>query len=140
MKLHGKLTFSWNENQMTIDCKGPFNAESLAHYGSQIKHSVLTNVNCKDWQRLEVWDDESLASPEGLEVCESYWDWCNNNGCAFTAIVVSNAIQIHLLKKHISDTLKTFKTINQAQTWLDQKQQLKAGALAKAQITRNLMQ
>lgn len=125
---------------MTIDCQGPFNPESLAHYASQIKQSVLTNVNCKDWQRLEVWDDESLASPEGLVMCKAFWDWCNDNGCSFTAIVISNAIQTHLLKQHIGDTLKTFKTINEAQVWLDQKQQLKSGALVKSQMTHNLMQ
>ena len=108
MKLHGKILFSWNENQLTIECEGPFNSDCLVYYGSKIQESVI-NRGCNNWQRLEIWDDNSLVTPEGQLSSSAFWYWCNENGCSLTAIVVVNALHVNLLKDHLRNNFKVFR-------------------------------
>lgn len=118
MELHGVITHQWQEDLLFIECNGPFNAESLIYYGGQIQSSVKDS-GLKHWRKLEVWDEHSLAGPEGFEACKKFLDWCTSNGCDYTAIVVSNRLQFRILQGELNDKFQIFNDVESAQAWLE---------------------
>ena len=116
MNKHGHMTLSWHEDLFIIEVEGPFNEEGIAFWFAELKESVK-NKNLKAWRRLEIWDEEVFASPKSMQVGESIYDWYENNGCTMAVIVVSNAMQAHILNK-MKSNVKIFLDKEEAKKWL----------------------
>ena len=116
MNKHGHMTLSWHEDLFIIEVEGPFNEEGIAFWFAELKESVK-NKNLTAWRRLEIWDEEVFASPKSMQVGESIYDWYENNGCTMAVIVVSNAMQAHILNK-MKSNVKIFLDKEEAKKWL----------------------
>jgi len=117
MDRHGRITFTWEDNLFISKVEGPFNELGLTYYSSEIKQSVISK-GFKQWRRIEVWDEESIASPETLDIGKELYDWCKSNGCVLEAIVISNHIQKHIVKDIFKSKIEIFHSITEAKTWL----------------------
>ena len=119
MNMHGEISFVWNGDLIEITSTGPFNEKGLSHCISTIKHSIL-NKNIKSWCRMEIWDDETLGSPECIALSKDKAQWCITHGCYATAIVVSNGFQRALLEKEAMSNIGIFDDAATAKKWLDE--------------------
>ena len=119
MNRHGEMKFSWDKNLLTVHTKGQFNLEGFKYGFSQLQNTVLNNPY-DTWQRLQVLDDETMASPEVIEYGKATWAWCFDNGCTHFAFVVANALQMHILNNSASSKVKAFTTIEEAKKWLNE--------------------
>ncbi|WP_157673861.1 hypothetical protein [Cognaticolwellia beringensis] len=117
MNRHGKITFTWENDLFISKVEGPFNELGLAYYSSEIKKSVISK-DFKQWRRIEVWDEESIASPETLNIGKELYDWCKNNGCVLEAIVLSTHLQKHIVKDIFKSKIEIFQNITEAKAWL----------------------
>jgi len=119
MNLHGEISFVWNGDLIEITSKGPFNELGLIHSISMVKNSVL-NKNIKSWRRMEIWDNETLGSPECITLSKEKAKWFIEHGCYASAIVVSNSTQRALLEKAATREIRFFDDVAVARKWLDE--------------------
>ena len=119
MNIHGEISFVWNGDLIEITSTGPFNETGLNHCISTVKNSIL-NKNIKSWRRMEIWDDETLGSPECITLSKEKAKWFIAHGCYATAIVVSNSVQRALLEKAATSKIRFFDDAATAKKWLDE--------------------
>ena len=118
MNHHGKVSFSWKGDIFIADVQGPFNEEAVEHYIPLLKEAILKK-KLSTWKRLEVWNDEMLASPAVITMAKEIYDWYDENGCIKTAIVLCNSLQIHMVKDMLNSNAEVFTESQKAQEWLD---------------------
>ncbi|GHE89096.1 hypothetical protein [Thalassotalea profundi] len=119
MIIHGDVSFIWNGDLIEITSTGPFNELGLSHSISKVKNSIL-DKNIKSWRRMEIWDDETLGSPECIVLSKEKAKWFIDHGCYASAIVVSNNLQKALLDKAASGNVHFFDDVATARKWLDE--------------------
>lgn len=119
MNMHGEISFEWSGDLIEITSTGPFNKTGLNHCISIVQNSIL-NKNIKSWRRMEVWDNETLGSPECIALSKDKAKWFLTHGCYATAIVVSNSVQRALLEKAATSNIRFFDDIVTAKKWLDE--------------------
>lgn len=118
MNQHGEIFFSWINNIFTLEIKGGINNEALYHYFPLIQEAVSKRAN-KNWKRLEIWDDETLGSPETGNLVKSIWEWYDQNGCALAVVVASNSVQEYAIHKMVSKQAKIFFDMAKAHKCLE---------------------
>lgn len=118
MKNHGDVIINWQEEVLIIKPIGPFNEEGQKWANTIAKKSVLTK-SLKQWSRIEVWADETMGSPDSLRlVCELY-NWFNEHGCSFTAVVISNSLQRQVIETYFSKyQIEVFTEFFEALRWI----------------------
>jgi len=117
--MHGGISFVWDRDLIEITSTGPFNEIGLIHCISMVKNSIL-NKNIKSWRRMEIWDDETLGSPECIALSKEKAKWFITHGCYATAIVVSNSVQRALLEKEATSNIRFFDDAATAKKWLNE--------------------
>jgi len=117
MNRHGNVTFIWENDLFISTVEGPFNELGLAYHSSEIKKSVISK-GFKQWRRIEVWDDESIASPDTLVIGKELYEWCKNHGCILEAVVLSNNIQEHIVKGIFKSNIEVFYSLTEAKQWM----------------------
>lgn len=121
MKAHGDIALEWNGNILIIHAKGPFNLEGILETDKRYKKYVL-DAGVSPWLALDIWDDESLASPQGLTSVKDTYQWAADHGCTAAAIVVANGLQYAIVKKMKLSTIEVFHDKELAIAWLHDKQ------------------
>ncbi len=116
---HGEIQFSWHENLLTTHVTEAFNYEGVVAGFNAVKASVLAK-KFTHWKRLEILDNEVLGSQDVLEEVHRNFIWLNTHGCQYTALVVKNHLQQDILKSICNDSIKIFKDLGQAKTWLNE--------------------
>ena len=116
--MHGDVSFEWKGDLIEINSVGPFNVEGLSYSISVVKNSIL-GKNLKSWRRLEIWDDETLGSPECFVLAREKAKWFIENGCYASAIVISNSVQRSLLESAATSNVRLFENVAAAKKWLD---------------------
>jgi hypothetical protein len=119
MDMHGEVFFEWDGDLIKINSIGPFNVEGLSYSISMVKNSILSK-NIKNWRRLEIWDDETLGSPECFVLAKDKAKWFIANGCYASAIVFSNSVQSSLLESAATGNIRFFEDESTAKKWLDE--------------------
>ena len=119
MVIHGDVSFLWNGDLIEITSTGPFNEFGLSHSISEIKSAIL-NKKIKSWRRMEIWDDETLGSPECVMLSIEKAKWFIAHGCYASAIVVSNSLQKALIEKVATGNVHFFDEVATARKWLDE--------------------
>lgn len=117
--MHGEVFFEWDGDLIKINSIGPFNVEGLSYSISMVKSSILSK-NIKNWRRLEIWDDETLGSPECFVLAKDKAKWFIANGCYASAIVFSNSVQSSLLESAATGNIRFFEDESTAKKWLDE--------------------
>ena len=117
MNLHGEIIFTWEADLFTLEAKGPFNEIGLEYWFSEIKKQVIAK-GFLNWRRLEIWDDEALSTPKGLDIAKIIFDWYEQNGCILVAVVISNSLQEQIIKESFKSKAEIFHDIETAKTWI----------------------
>lgn len=119
MQPHGDIQLELQGNILIIIPKGPFNIEgaiiAVAKYKDSIEQKNLTK-----WYRLDIWDEDSMGTPEALEHSIEVFNWSQRHGCMATAIVVSNTIQSGIARKIIPQPMAVCYDKSVALNWLEE--------------------
>lgn len=117
---HGNVECFWQNNSLKVNVLGPFNEQGVLNSIHKIKLFVNENkgTSCS-WNRLEIWNEEVLASPEVISQAKDIYDWYEKNGCKSAAIVVCNPIQQHVIENMLGIKALVFYELKQAIEWLD---------------------
>ena len=118
MNIHGEFKFFWDGDLLTINKKGPFNDEGVLACSEQIK-AVIRDENLPSWRRLEILDDDTLASIPAFEHISKLYVWYNEHGFLATAIVVSNNVQTDAIKRYIKSNAAIFYKLSDATDWIN---------------------
>jgi len=117
MNAHGDISLSWEGDLLIIEVFGPFNEIGLKNIIARIRESILTK-GIDAWRKLEIWDEETLGSPDIVSMGEIVAKWYKDNGCYASAVVVCNSLQEQLVNNITSNNTKSFRNKNTAMKWL----------------------
>ena len=117
MNQHGEFELSWIEDLLIIKMAGPFNDEGVLDCSEEVK-ALIQRKNLPSWRRLEILDDNTLASLSALEHTRELYAWYNEHGCRATAIVVSNSVQVGVIKEFIKCNDPIFYKLSEAIDWI----------------------
>ncbi len=117
MKSHGYVEFSWESNILYVEAFGPFNEEGVMEAASEYLSTIL-NRTVSDFSVIEIWDEDSLGSPEALAYVEKLWEQLISNGCTSIALVVSNSLQRGVAEKFLPSIGKIFHKKEDAKFWI----------------------
>jgi hypothetical protein len=119
MNAHGKVSLTWVDDLLTISAEGPFNELGMQNSISKIQKSILDR-GMKSWRKIEIWDGETLGSPDVVESARVVSQWYKKNGCCASAIVINNCIQQALIDSLNTGGTMAFYEITAAKKWLDE--------------------
>ena len=105
MKAHGILQLTWKQNTLYAEAFGPFNEEGI------IEASIFSVI--------EVWDENSMTSPEALKDVGRLWAVLANYGCESYALIVSNRLQESVAQPYLPEIGKIFNDLNTAELWVN---------------------
>ncbi len=117
LNLHGQLSFSWSGDLLTIIVEGPFNEVGLRYWFAEMQKQVETK-GLTSWRRFEIWDDESLSSPEGLSVVKQLYEWYEIKGCVLSVFVVKNSMQEYIIRDVSKIKPEIFYDLEHAKKWM----------------------
>ncbi len=119
MDSHGKVSIEWIGDLFISSTNGPFNEAGVKDSIVIIKTSIL-NKNLKSWRRLEIWDEETLTSPEVFPLMKATTQWYKIHGCYASAVVIKNNLQRYMVENLIKSGTPIFTEIDIAIAWLDE--------------------
>ena len=105
MKAHGILQLTWKQNTLYAEAFGPFNEEGI------IEASIFSVI--------EVWDENSMTSPEALKDVGRLWAVLANYGCESYALIVSNRLQESVAQPYLPEIGKIFNDVDAAELWVN---------------------
>jgi hypothetical protein len=118
MNIHGYLKFEWIDNTLYVHAFGPFNEEGAVKASVEYLASLEANGR-SSYSIIEVWDEESLGSPEVMSKISEMWTFFLKNNCSSIAIVISNSLQRSLCEKLLPNNGKIFQNLEDAENWVD---------------------
>lgn len=118
MEGHGRVTLIWEEDLLIVNPLGPLNEEGVVETINELKQTVVS-AGLKSWVRLELWEKDTMGSPQVMENACHMFEWCEQHGCNAAAIVVDNFFQASLLKENFSGNFDVFNNTQEALSWLD---------------------
>lgn len=118
---HGHIDFSWEEDLLILNCRGPFNKEGIKVAAVELVKN-MTNRQHPSWKRIDIVDDNALGDPEviismGLSYINAF-----DNGCRAMALVYFNSLQKVLIENFIAENninLRAFSNADHAKEWLE---------------------
>lgn len=82
----------------------------------------ITRAQFNEWSRIEIWDAETVGSPETLMIAKALYEWYVAHGCDIAAIVVCNELQRYIVKEILCSKVEIFSKLSDAQVWLYEQQ------------------
>lgn len=119
MNAHGDISLFWDGDLLVVKTFGPFNEIGLKTIISKIRESIL-NKGIESWRKMEIWDEETLGSPDVVATGQAVAKWYKDNGCIASAVIVCNSLQEELVDKITSNNTKSFRDQEAAMNWLNQ--------------------
>jgi len=119
MDSHGKVSIEWIGDLFISSTNGPFNEAGVKDSIVIIKTSIL-NENLKSWRRLEIWDEDTISSPEVFPLMKATAQWYKTQGCYASAIVIKSNLQRYMVENLIKSGTPIFTEIDIAIAWLDE--------------------
>jgi len=118
---HGRVEFCWQEDLFVVKTYGPFNEEGVDYCITELKNSVVAQ-DLKRWQRMEIFCEETLASPEAMKEVKESYHWHESHGCYAVAVVVKNNLQKQVVESMVNSPItQVFFGIEDAKSWLIEK-------------------
>jgi hypothetical protein len=117
MDEHGKATFRWQNNILYTEAFGPFNEQGVRKAAMQYLYEI-ENRHLTPYSVIEIWDEYSLACPEGMKKVEQLWALLSYNQCSAFALVAYNATQASIASKLLPPIGKVFQNIEEAEQWI----------------------
>ncbi|WP_100643568.1 hypothetical protein [Alteromonas facilis] len=117
MQSHGHADFLWRGDVLYLHAFGPFNYEGV----NEVYQEYMKQIGSRDgrpYRVIEVWDDETLASPEAMKKIAMMWQHLQQNGCLSLAIVVANTMQKNLCEEMLPVMGAIFMSLEDAENWL----------------------
>jgi hypothetical protein len=117
MNPHGEINLFWEDDILYLEAFGPFNEEGVIKAASEYLNTI-TKRNVTSFSVIEVWDEDSLSSPEGMEYVGKLWAQLVSNNCISLAVVVSNTVQRDISEQLIPSIGKVFNSKVAAKIWV----------------------
>lgn len=118
MKAHGILQLTWKQNTLYAEAFGPFNEEGIIE-ASKNYLDALGKPPASIFSVIEVWDENSMTSPEALKNVGRLWAVLANYGCESYALIVSNRLQESVAQPYLPEIGKIFNDLNTAELWVN---------------------
>jgi hypothetical protein len=119
MKIHGETKLSWHLDTLIVDAHGPFNEEGAQYFKKSFESALLTNKR-RHWHRIDILDNETLGSPEVLNIVKQSIAQAFKANCLSVAIVAANTLQAQLFTQMANElalTIKVFHSLDNARQW-----------------------
>lgn len=123
MKAHGNWHINWVGNLLVIDLEGSFNKEGVEAAQNAIRESVLER-NLSHWNRVEIYHENTLATPDALDDIRSFLKWYEQQGCENYGVVCAEPIQLMLLESLQPKNLIEFESASMAKRFFLDSQRL----------------
>lgn len=117
MNSHGDVNIYWKHHILYMEAFGPFNEEGVVKAANEYLNTILDR-NFAKFSVIEIWDEASLSSPEGMENVGKLWGQLEINGCTSFALVVCNSVQAAVAENFIPDIGQIFKNKKDAEKWV----------------------
>lgn len=117
MKAHGILQLTWRQNTLYAEAFGPFNEEGVIE-ASKNYLDALGKPPSATFSVIEVWDENSMTSPDALRNVGRLWSVLANYGCCSFALTVSNKLQESVAQPYLPEIGKIFNNLDDAELWL----------------------
>ena len=117
MKIHGYVDFEWSNDVLVVKGYGPFNLEAVEKAERQYTEAINSRkVRC--YGVLEIWDEDSLGSPEVMSRISDFWYELSSKKCNKLAILVTNQFQQKICEKLLPKLGRVFLDQSEAESWL----------------------
>ena len=120
MEQHGNVNVFWDGDILTLKTQGAFNKKGVDQ-GNALLKSMVLNREYEQWYRLQILDEQTLASPENIDYAMSKWNWSFEHGCVFFALVVANCVQAYGFRKLPHRNIKIFTDLAEAKEGIKQR-------------------
>jgi len=117
MKAHGSLKLTWKQNTLYAEAFGPFNEEGVKDAAKQYLYELENSPSSK-FSVIEIWDEDSLTSPEAMANVGRLWEALANFGCVSFALVTCNRLQESVAKPYLPPIGKIFNDLQGAEHWV----------------------
>jgi len=117
MIAHGYATISWKEDILYIYAYGPFNEEGVSIAVDEYL-SVVEKRHLKPFDTIEIWDEETLGSPETISKAKVLWGKLIELNCTSISIVVSNNLQSAICKKYLPSIGRIYFSVKDAEEYI----------------------
>ena len=114
MKGHGEVRFVWRKDVLFVEAFGPFNEVAVV----QVAEAYLKQVEGQELESfsvVEVWDKNSLGSPEVMDKVGQFWHYLQGTNCSALCIVVDSGIQKRLCEKLLPSIGRVFLSQEEAE-------------------------
>ena len=118
MKAHGILQLTWKRNTLYAEAIGPFNEEGVIE-ASKGYLDALGNPPTPAFSVIEMWDENSMSSPEAMKNVGRLWSALASIGCSSFALVASNRLQESVAKPYLPAIGKVFNNLEDAELWVN---------------------
>ncbi|NMP32003.1 hypothetical protein HII17_10530 [Thalassotalea sp. M1531] len=118
MNVHGELTFEWLNNVLYVRTFGPFNEEGIVKAANAYSNCLSQHAKAH-YAIIEIWDNDSLGSPEVMAMVADFWTNHLQDNCTAIAIVVSNSLQLALCQKLLPPSGSSFGNVADAELWVN---------------------
>jgi len=117
---HGEALFTWKGNVLYVEVLGPFNEEGVIKTTNEYLNKLI-NKPVEYFSVIELWNEDALSSPDGLNKVKTLWQQVENKGCISLALVVSNNVQHEIAKTLMPNIAKVFHKREEAEQWVSLK-------------------
>jgi hypothetical protein len=114
---HGDIKLFWEGDTLILEAMGPFNEEGVRKAANEYLN-VIINRSIADFSIIEMWDENSLSSPEGMKNVAQLWAKLVSYNCTSFALVVCNSVQQGVAEQFIPSIGRIFNSKEEAEFWV----------------------
>jgi len=116
MDSHGTWEVTLEYNLLIINLKGYFNVEGVIELQNHIKKVVL-DKKLTSWNRLEIYAEGTLATPDAIMAIRKHLTWYEAYGCKYVGVICHDSIQQYLIKQLGIENLIIFNSLVEAENY-----------------------
>lgn len=113
MNAHGIWHISWVGNLLVIDLIGSFNKEGVIAVQQAIR-STVAEKKLTRWNRLVIYHENTLATPDAIEVMRDFLPWYDMQGCENYGVVCADPVQLMVIESLKPNNLLAFDNVGLA--------------------------
>lgn len=116
MKSHGTWEITLKCNLLIINIKGNFNVEGVVELHNDIRKVVL-DKKLTSWNRLEIYEKNTLATPDAIIAIKKQLIRCKPFGCEYVGVICRESVQVYIIKQLEIENLIIFDSLIEAENY-----------------------
>lgn len=117
MEAHGILKFYHDNHVLYVESFGPFNMEGIIKGKLEYMDNV-ERISKDKFCVVEIWDEETLTSPDALHVIQELWKTLESYSCCSLAVVIKTVFQKDIVENMLPKIGRVFNNKEEAITWI----------------------